>query len=289
MQNHSHSSDFTAEEKAFIRDAANFFENPGLFAKSMNRVGAPLEKLQKQLPESAKQAISKATKLAIEKAVLISVKSVPLENGVLSFSEATEQSKKSGLLHTGAAAAVGGMGGFFGLTALPIELPISTVLILRSILDIAQKYGNDLESVQSRLECVYVFSLGSKSAQDDALDSAYYASRLVLSELLTTVSVFVASMSAKDILIAIEKGSAPMLVRFIAEIAAQLEIRVTKKLLAQVAPIVGSVGGAGINLLFAHFFQDAARYHFGMKKLEKDKGYDKTRLLFEEARKKSIA
>ncbi|MBC7398272.1 MAG: EcsC family protein [Bdellovibrionales bacterium] len=287
MSNSNGQKDFTPEEEAFIREAAEFFENPGLFAKAMNWVGGPLEKVQNKLPENARLAVNKATRFAIEKAVLVSVKTVPAANGTLSFSEATSQAKLSGFLHTGAATAVGGVGGLFGLAALPVELPVATVLILRSILDIAQKYGNDLSTIENRLECVYVFSLGSKSANTDALDSAYYTSRLVFGEMLKKVAAFVASSTAKEILIAVEKGTAPMLVRFISEIAAQLEVRVTKKMLVQVAPVLGSVGGAGINLLFANFFQDAARYHFGMKKLELDKGYEQTRIAFEGARQKA--
>jgi hypothetical protein len=43
-----------------------------------------------------------------------------------------------GLLHKALAAASGAVGGGFGLAALPVELPISTIIMLRSIGDIAR-------------------------------------------------------------------------------------------------------------------------------------------------------
>lgn len=286
MNANSEANEFTDEERRFINEAAQFFENPGLFAKGLNWIGKPIEYAQNKLPIGAQQAISRVTKNAITQALALSIKSIPSDVPEKSFALATKDAQASGLLHTGAATLVGGIGGFFGLAALPIELPIATLVMLRSIADIATHNGHDLNQVEARLECIYVFSLGSKSSNDDAMESAYYTSRVVFSEMLKHASTFIAGTTAKDIIAAIENGTAPILVTLVAEIASQLEIRVTKKMLAQTAPVVGALGGAGINLLFANFFKDCARYHFGLKKLEKEKGYEGTRQLFEDLRGK---
>ena len=246
---------FTQDELRAIHEAAAFFEDPGVFAKGLNRMGQPLEFAQKRLPESARAVISRASKVAIEKALTLSIKTIPTDSAFKSFSNATFDSKRSGIAHTCAATVIGGFGGFFGLAALPLELPIATMVMLRLIVDIAQNYGNDLSAIETRLECMYVFTLGSKSNQDDAVDSAYYTSRVIFGELVKKVSAYISATGAREVLLGIERGTTPLLIRFITEIAAQFEIRITKKFLLQAISIMGAVGGAGINLLFTHFVQ----------------------------------
>jgi hypothetical protein len=59
-------------------------------------------------------------------------------------------------LYTGIA---GGLGGIFGIGSLPIELPVTTTLLLRSIAAIARNQGEDLSQLDSRLAYVEVFAL----------------------------------------------------------------------------------------------------------------------------------
>jgi hypothetical protein len=66
----------------------------------------------------------------------------------------------SSYLHKTLAATSGAIGGSFGLAALPIELPISTVIMLRSIGDIARAEGEDLRDPETTLSCLQVFALG---------------------------------------------------------------------------------------------------------------------------------
>jgi hypothetical protein len=64
----------------------------------------------------------------------------------------------SELFHRALATASGAAGGTFGLAALPVELPVSTVIMLRSIADIAQTEGEDLSDPKSVFSCVEVFA-----------------------------------------------------------------------------------------------------------------------------------
>lgn len=278
--------EFTEAEKAFLIEAAQFFENPGLFAKSLNWVGIPIEYAQRKLPDRVRITVAKASKVAIEKALIASIKTVPKYFDIQSFADATSTSKRTGIIHTTAASVVGGVGGFFGLAALPVELPLATVIVLRSIAEIAQNYGNDLSTNEVRLECLYVFSLGSKSDKDDAMDSAYYGSRIAFAELLKRASAYLGGVTAAQLMSAIEGKSTPVLVRLISEVAAQFEIRVTNKILVQSTPVLGALGGVGINMMFTNFFHTCAKYHFGMKRLEEDRGFEVVRLAFEDARRK---
>src|SRR6185312_10312658 len=74
----------------------------------------------------------------------------------------------------------GAVGGSFALAALPIELPISTVIMLRSIGDIARAEGEDLSDPETTLSCLQVFALGGLEGKADAANSGYFAARGLL-------------------------------------------------------------------------------------------------------------
>jgi hypothetical protein len=61
--------------------------------------------------------------------------------------------------------------------ALPIELPISTVIMLRSIGDIARAESEDLHDPETALSCLQVFALGGLKGEADAANSGYFAVR----------------------------------------------------------------------------------------------------------------
>jgi hypothetical protein len=75
------------------------------------------------------------------------------------------------------ATASGAAGGTLGLAALPVELPVSTVIMLRSIADIARSEGEDLSDPEAALSCIEVFALGGRAGSADASESGYFAVR----------------------------------------------------------------------------------------------------------------
>ena len=74
----------------------------------------------------------------------------------------------------------------------------------------------------------------------------------------------------------IEKGlieeGAPALVRLVIQIAERFSIQVSEKAAAQAIPAIGAAGGAIVNTLFIDHFQDMARGHFIVRRLEKKYG-----------------
>jgi hypothetical protein len=86
-----------------------------------------------------------------------------------------EPKATSSYLHKVLAATSGAVGGSLGLAALPIELPISTVIMLRSIGDIARAEGEDLQDPETALSCLQVFALGGSKGELDAANSGYFA------------------------------------------------------------------------------------------------------------------
>jgi hypothetical protein len=167
------------------------------------------------------------------------------------------------------------MGGAFGIAALGIELPISTTLILRSIADIAAVEGEDPRHLETKLACLTVFALGStRDKSDDAAESAYFAARSALATAVTEASKYLAEKG-------LSKSGAPALVRLVALIASRFGVVVTQKTAAQMIPVIGAAGGAVINTLFIGHYQDMARGHFIVRRLEKIHGAEPVRLAYE--------
>ncbi len=71
---------------------------------------------------------------------------------------------------------------------------------------------------------------------------------------------------------AVVEDGAPVIVRLLAQIAARFNTVVGEKIMAQGVPIVGALGGATINVLFIEHFQDMARGHFIVRRLERKYG-----------------
>ena len=57
--------------------------------------------------------------------------------------------------------------------------------------------------------------------------------------------------------------------RLIAQLATRFGVNVSEKAAAQAVPVIGAAGGAVINVLFIDHFQDMARGHFTVRKLER--------------------
>jgi len=117
-------------------------------------------------------------------------------------------------LHKALAAASGAAGGAFGLPTLPVELPISTIIMLRSIAAIARNEGEDPSDPEAALSCIQVFALGGRAGSADASESGYFAVRAMLAKSLTEAARFIAERGV------IEEG-APVLVRFTSLVASR--------------------------------------------------------------------
>jgi hypothetical protein len=278
-------SPLSSADLQFIRDAESFLESPSFLVQLVNRLGGVVENFQKKLPAKASGIVTQATQKALHAALNAAVKSIGeiAPGGDANPARSSARAKLSGRLHLASVTVTGALGGFFGWAALPIELPITTTLMLRSIAQIARSYGADLSRVEDRLECMYILALGTKSDADDATDSVYFASRLGLRGLTRQAAAFVSALPAREVASAAQSGATSPLLRFLASIAARFEITVTEKAMAEALPVLGAVGGAAINAYFMQYFNDAARFHFGIKQLERRYGEEAVREYYREA------
>ncbi len=257
--------EFGKRELAELKRAKELLENPGLAAKLSSMLGTPVEKGMKMLPARVQKMVHAATEKALMKALDVAVKSLGEKRPLTS----------SDRMHRIAAAASGAAGGAFGIAAVGLELPISTTLILRSIADIAAAEGEDPRHIETRLACLTVFALGStKDKSDNAAESGYFAARSALATAVTEAARYLAEKG-------LSKSGAPALVRLIALIGSRFGVVVSQKAAAQLVPVLGAAGGALINTLFIGHYQDMARGHFIVRRLEKIHGAEPVRLAYE--------
>ena len=241
----------TPEDLRDLARARALLEYPSLVIRIANLVGWPIEKAFELLPRSAAGAVDKLTRGALNAALGVSI--ATLRN------DPRREASTAG--HKLFVAATGAIGGAFGFVSLPIELPISTAIMLRAIADVARSEGHDLASPQTKLACLEVFALGGRSHADDAAESSYLAVRAALSRAVSEAAAFIAERGF------VEEGS-PALVRFVAVVASRLGVIVSEEAAAQAIPLIGAIGGLSVNLLFIGHFQKMARGHFIVKRLE---------------------
>lgn len=235
-----------------LRKAKDLLDNPGLTARIAAVIGKPLEKGLALLPAPWSESVNDATKRALETALGAALRTMGKDN----------PSEARNTWHKVAAAASGAGGGALGLPALIIELPVATTIMLRSIADIARSEGEDLRRAESQLACLEVFALGGRTSRDDVANSGYFAVRAALARAVSEAVEFIAKRG-------LAKEGAPVMVRLISLIAARFGVSVSEKAAAQAVPAVGALGGALINLAFIDHFQDMARGHFTVRRLER--------------------
>ena len=242
------------EDQQTLAEAVRLLEYTSLAARLTNLVGATLGAAGNLVPQAVRKVVSKAVDIALRTAMRSALRSMRAKRGAAASHS-----------HLSLATLSGAAGGALGIAALPIELPVSTVLILRAIADIARSEGEDLNDPAVAIACMEVFALGGNSPTDDSMDSGYFTVRAVLAKSVTEAAKYLAAQGAA-------KDSAPILIKLISEIAARFGVIVTHKVAAQSVPVIGALAGAGINYAFMAHFQGLARGHFAVRRLERRYG-----------------
>jgi hypothetical protein len=253
-----------AEREALRRAVLNL-ESPDFAAQLADYAGKPVTRVMRMMPKAASRRINRAVEVAILNCLNVAIRSIG------------QQSKAPPAQRTASVMAglSGGLSGFFGLAALPIELPVTTTIMLRSIADIARHQGENLSTLEARLACVEVFALGAPRANGRRADFGYYASRALLSRLTAGAGALLAERGAATL-------SAPVVGGLVTEIAARFSVVVTERSAASALPVIGAVGGATVNMLFMNHFQRVARGHFAIRRLERKYGAGVVRRLYEQ-------
>lgn len=205
-------------------------EANGVLMTAMNFVGGQVEDGMKILPAPVRSQIEKAARAALEKSFAVAAKS---REGALQNVVATDRMNR--LLGT----LTGAIGGLGGLPTALAELPIATTVIFRAILTVAESYGEDPKSEETRIECLRVFGAGGPGSADDGIDTTFIGARIGLS------------------------GAAVNGV--IAKVAPRFAAVLSQKLASQTVPVLGAAAGAGTNYAFIGYYTEMAHVHFGLR------------------------
>ena len=244
----------SAEDQRELQTAVDRLEHVSLAARLTNLVGRQVDLATAFVPAQARSVVARASTAALRAALRLAMRSLD-----------AHQRPASRRFHKIMATASGAAGGAFGFAALPIELPASTMLIMRSIADIARAEGEDLHDPEVVLACLDVFALGGRTSVDDHMESGYFAARALFAKSIAEASKYIAQKGVAD-------EAAPVLVRYIAQLSTRYGLVVSQKLVAQALPVLGALGGAAVNYAFADHFQSVAHAHFTVRRLERRYG-----------------
>lgn len=254
---------FKAAELRELIQAKDLLENRSFAMKLSDLIGAPIDAGFKLLPKNWSSKVGKAAQAALFAALEVAV-----------ATSAKKSKPPSNRWHKVLAATSGGVGGAFGFAALAVELPISTTIMMRSIVDIARSEGHDITDWNTKLACVEVFGLEGGGKTSEALEAPYWATRLALNQSVKEAAAHLARKGAVE-------RTAPAIVRFVGGVASRFGVVISEEIAAKALPIIGAVGGGAINVLFMHHFQQMARGHFIVLRLEKIRGAEIVRKQYE--------
>jgi hypothetical protein len=256
-------NDLSPQHQRVLQRAYLLLERPDFAARLAEYAGQPVSRILSVMPRAASTRLNKTVERAILNCLNVAIRS--LEQAP----KRAPASRASAIL----AGLSGGVSGFFGLAALPVELPLTTTLMLRAIADIARHHGEDLSTLEARLACVEVLGLGAPKSVV-GMEVGYYASRALLSRLVGEATSLM-----------IERGvagaSAPAVSGFIAELVPRFGLVVSERASATALPVIGALGGATVNLLFMNHFQRVAHGHFTVRRLERQYGDEVVRRCYQ--------
>ncbi|HDR9124778.1 TPA: EcsC family protein [Burkholderia vietnamiensis] len=249
------------QDQDALRRAKQVLESPSLTLKLTSVLGAPVEKMIGRLPTFATGKINDATQLALRKCLNIALRTL----GKPPAPDA-EPDKPSNLLHKLAVATTGAAGGAFGFLALPVELPVTTTLIFRSVCDIARSEGEDLAAVDTQLQCLAVLGMGGDTdKREEDADLGYFVLRGALAQAISKAS---SDITTKGV----AAHSSAAVFKLVQTVASRFSVQVTEQMAAKSIPAIGAVLGATVNTLFIDHFQQMAHGHFTVRRLERKYG-----------------
>lgn len=254
--NSDHHTTLSDQELAELRWAYEHLEHPSLAARLSNLLAYPIEEGLSLLPKRWRKRLQHTAELSIRRSMAFAIASLPN----------ADRAPAHNWMHRFAAMGTGAAAGFFGPLTLLAELPFTTTLILRSIANIANSQGEDLSQAESQIACIQVFALGGRTREDEAADLGYYGMRVTLGLYFERdILEYAANVEGPHI---------PAAIDLMRAIAARFGVVITDKTAAQMVPVAGAVSGATLNLIFLHHYQNVAKGHFIVRRLERQHGID---------------
>ncbi|MGJ8609839.1 MAG: EcsC family protein [Octadecabacter sp.] len=203
----------------------------GVLMQVVSFLGGQVEDGLKLLPDSTRKRLDGAATRGLR----ASYDAAGRSRGGLGRFVATDRA------HKALASLSGALGGLGGLPTALVELPVATTVIFRAVQRVADEYGEDPLSPETRAQCLQVFGKGGMGTDDDGIDTSFIGARIGLS------------------------GAAVN--KLISKVAPKFAAVLGQKLASQTVPVLGAAAGAGTNYTFVSYYTEIAHVHFGLRKL----------------------
>ncbi|KAA6185530.1 EcsC family protein [Thiohalocapsa marina] len=241
-------------------------EHPSFAARLSDLLATPVDGAIKLFPPAWRRRLANGTESSMRRALEVAIGSMGRQGPV----PASLWRHRLMVMGTGA------VGGFFGPLTVLAELPLATVLMLRAIADTARAEGEDIHGdPEARLACVQVFALGGRTRDDEDAEIGYYGMRLSLGLHFENLLEYTGSSALPHI---------PAAIQLVRAVAARFGVVISDKVAAQLVPVAGAFSAAAVNLAFMQHYQDVARGHFVLRRLERDHGVERVRAAYEAMR-----
>jgi uncharacterized protein (DUF697 family) len=171
----------------------------------------------------------------------------------------------------------GALGGA-GIVTLFAELPVTTIIMMRAVADVAKSEGEDFRCFDTKVACLQAFALGGETVEQHTGVTGYYASRTLLEKPLGESTRYIAKKGAVGI-------GAPFAVQLVAKVSAKYQTWLSAKAAAGVIPLAGACMGFAVNVVYINYVHEKARGHFIIRRLERKYGAEVVRAQYEAERK----
>lgn len=244
----------SADLRALIR-AKHHLEKPGLLVRPVIWLGDKAGSLLVALPKPVAKMVNGLSKWALRRALGLALTTLNVGS----------QRKPKSRLHKFATMVTGACGGILGWITLVIELPITTVIMLRGIAEIARNEGEDLTLPEARLACLSVFALDNSVQKAGESSWQFFSSRAAIQKLVVDAAQVAGTKGAAS-------HSAPAVLRLLQSIAGRFGVTISEKMMVQALPLVGIIGGITINSLLCEHYFKLAKAFFTLRRLEREYG-----------------
>jgi len=115
-------------------------------------------------------------------------------------------------------------------------------------------------------------------------ETGYYLARGFTTDVMRHLSAELAGrvVTGRDLTLGVApKEAGKLLAKLVEKVAARFGVVVTEKFAAQAVPIVGAAAGATLNTMFTDYYQDMARGHFIVRRLELKYGEEVVRACYD--------
>ncbi|MDT8855908.1 EcsC family protein [Paracoccaceae bacterium Fryx2] len=233
-----------AAETEIAGIATRYRRASGLLMKTIMYFGGKAENLLERLPDAAKDRIEEVTAQALHWSY----------DRAATLSDDPRMPRLGPWANRVAVTATGAAGGFGGLPAALVELPVTVTTMFGAIRKVAVMHGFDPQDDEIRLECIRVFGSGGPLAEDDGVETTFFGSRIAING--ATVKAAISAVAP----------------RFAAVIG--------QKLASQTLPVLGAVAGAGVNYTFISYYEEMAHVRFALRRMALTLGPERVNAAF---------